>query len=82
LDKFWPHWSYIGAANVDPAPLIVPEPPDELAGVDDAGALDAPAPPELELELLLEPHAAIPSDAATVTATAPRRLVLNFFLLN
>jgi hypothetical protein len=62
--------------------LIVAEPPDELAGVDDAGLLDAPELLELELELLLEPHAAIPSDAATVIATAPKRLFLNFFLLN
>ncbi|MDQ6605169.1 MAG: hypothetical protein M3Z06_01305 [Actinomycetota bacterium] len=60
--------------------MIVAEPPDELTGVD-AGALDAPEALEFELELLLEPHAAMPSDAATVIATAPKRLFLNFFLL-
>jgi hypothetical protein len=64
----------MGAANVEPSPLIVPPPPelelDELVLVA-PGALLA-----LELELLLDPHAAIPRDAVTVRATALRRLFL------
>jgi hypothetical protein len=52
---------------VEPAPLIVadpPEPPELLELL----------PPEVELELELEPHAAIPSDAASASATAEMRL--------
>jgi hypothetical protein len=70
----------MGAANVDPAPLIVAEPPPLLLLVDplDAGA----AALELELELeLLEPHAAIPRAAATRTAAALMRRVLTVISL-
>src|ERR1035441_9939347 len=69
----------IGAASVEPAPLSVAEPPlllllDPLAA--GAGAL------ELLLELLLlEPHAAIPSTAATARMAALMRLVLTFVSL-
>jgi|SoimicmetaTmtLMA_FD_contig_31_20867442_length_257_multi_2_in_0_out_0_1 hypothetical protein len=55
----------MGAANVEPAPLIVPDPPLEPEDPDEpplgAGAL------ELEFEL---PHAATTSAAAIATAAA------------
>jgi hypothetical protein len=68
----------MGAASVDPAPLMVAEPPPLLLLVDplDAGA----AALELELELL-EPQAAIPRAAATTTAAALMRRVLTVISL-
>jgi hypothetical protein len=56
---------------VEPAPLIVAEPPEV--------ALLLEVAPEVELEL--EPHAAIPSDAASASATAEMRLEVNVCLL-
>ena len=41
-----------------------------------------PEPPELELELLLEPHAATTSEAATASATALIRRFLKVILLS
>jgi hypothetical protein len=67
----------MGAAKVDPAPLIVAAPP----AVEPELELLEPAEPLLELELLLEPHAAAPSDAATARATAPMRRLLKAFSL-
>jgi hypothetical protein len=53
--------------------IVPPELPLDPDDPDDADA-------ELELELLLEPHAATPREAATTSPTAPKRLlVLNFF---
>jgi hypothetical protein len=70
----------MGAASVDPAPLMVAEPPPLLLLLVDP--LDAGAALELELELeLLEPHAAIPSAAATRTAAALMRRVLTVISL-
>lgn len=61
--------------------MIVP-PPElalELALLD----VDEPLePPELELELLLEPQAATASDAASDSATAPIRRVLKVISFN
>jgi hypothetical protein len=56
----------MGAANVEPAPLIVPDPllePEDPVVEDPAGAGAL----ELELEL---PHAAMTSAAPTATAIA------------
>ena len=67
----------MGAASVEPAPLMVPDAP--LAAV----LLELELEPALLLELLLplEPQAATPSDARTATATALMRLLRNVFLL-
>ncbi len=56
---------------MEPAPLIVDDPPElaELVAL----PLELAAEPEL-LELELEPHAATPSDAASASATAGMRL--------
>jgi hypothetical protein len=56
--------------------LIVADPP-ELAELEVLLELA----PEVELELELEPHAAIPSDAASASATAEMRLEFKVYLL-
>src|SRR5437764_5788320 len=63
----------MGAANVEAAPVSVAFAPLELLVADE--------PPELELELLLAPHAAAISDAATTMATAPMRRFLKVISL-
>lgn len=55
----------MGAANVEPAPLIVPDPPLELEPPDEDPLGDGAL--EFELEL---PHAATTSAAAIATAVA------------
>src|SRR5581483_4043211 len=68
----------MGAANVDPAPFRVADAPLPLE-------LEPPAAgaglPPLLLLLLLDPHAAIPSDATTSVATAAIRLIRTFVSL-
>jgi hypothetical protein len=56
--------------------LSVPEPPldDELLELDEPAEPVEPLP---ELELLLEPQAATPSDAASASTIAVMRLVVN-----
>ena len=55
----------MGAANVEPAPLIVPDPPLELEPPDEDPLGDGAL--ELEFEL---PHAATTSAVAIATAVA------------
>ena len=57
----------MGAANVEPAPLMVPELLDDEPDQPDEPPLGAGA-----LEFELDPHAAITSAAPIAMATAPR----------
>jgi hypothetical protein len=70
----------MGAASVEPAPSTVAETLLPLLAL-----LELTAAPPLELLLLelleLEPHAAIPSATASVTAAAPIRRVRTLFSL-
>jgi hypothetical protein len=66
---------------VEPAPLIVVDPPLVEALLLDAAVLAAVELLGLvvEVELELEPHAATPSSPSTVNAMAPMRGVVNMF---
>ena len=64
----------MGAASVEPAPFTVDLPPPELLELFEAPG--APTPPEVELELELEPQAATMSDARIADAIAPIRRCL------
>jgi hypothetical protein len=68
---------YTGAANVEPAPEIVPEP--TLAGVVAvvlAGVLDLVGLLELEVDLLELPQAPTPMASTAAEASAPIVLVV------
>jgi hypothetical protein len=61
--------------------IVPPAPAALLEALELLELLLPPDPPELELELLLEPHAATTSEAAIASATALIRRLLKGLLL-